>query len=102
MTKKKKEENTEILKVGSTYRLVKVWIKKGQCSGVSVGTRKIKLSEIPTIGNPIKGKYDSEHPLSGDHKEVKFEASRPIVGTKEISGVGLRIETPTSVYLMLY
>lgn len=101
MVKTKKAEGPETLKVGLTYRLVKVWIKKGQCSGIPVGARKIKLSEIPTVGNPIKGKYDSEHP-SGDLKEVKFEASRTIVGLRDISCVGLRIETSTSVYLMLY
>lgn len=99
---KKAESPEDILKIGPTYKLVKVWIKKGSCSGIPVGIRKIKLSEIPTVGNCIKGKYDSEHPLSGDPKEVKFEASKPIIGLKKIPKVGLRIETRTSVYLMLY
>lgn len=103
MVKTKKSEGTEeSLKVGSVYKLVKVWIKKGHRSGIPVGARKIKLSEIPTIGKTITGKYNSEHPLSGDPKEVKFEASRTIVSLRNIPCVGLRIETETSVYLMLY
>lgn len=101
MKKKEKAEGVEVLKIGSTYKLVKVWIKKGHHSGIPVGTRKIKLSAIPKIGLPIKGKYDSEHP-SGEPKEVKFEASKTIIGLKDIPCVGLRIETTTSVYLMLY
>jgi len=103
MTKIKKSENPEeAIKIGTVYKLVKVWIKKGHRSGVPVGVRRITLSEIPLVGKKIKGKYSSEHPHSGDPKEVRFDASRKIVSLRNFPGVGLRIETETSVYLLMY
>ena len=102
MLKKKARIDVEILQIGKTYKLVKVWIKAGCVSGVPVGTKDIKLAEVPMVGRCITGKYDSEYVQSGDPKEVKFPASTMIVGIKDIPSVGLCVETKTSVYLVLY
>ncbi len=102
MSRKKKKEVEEILKVGKIYKLVKVWVKKGCKSGVPVGVKNLKLAEIPSVGRPLSGKYDSEHFASGDPKEVKFVASTLIVGVRDLPLIGLRIETTTSVYMLLY
>lgn len=102
MLKKKAKIEVEILQIGKTYKLVKVWIKAGCISKVPVGTISIQLAEVPMVGRCITGKYNSEYAQSGDPKEVKFPASTRIVGIKNIPSIGLRVETDTSVYLVLY
>jgi hypothetical protein len=77
------------IKPGEIYRLIKVWIKKDAKSGIPVGVRKVKLSEIPSIGRPIVGTYESEHPQSGDPKKVNFVATKPVLEIKKLNGYGL-------------
>jgi hypothetical protein len=102
MLKKKAKIEVEILQIGKTYKLVKVWIKPGCISKVPVGAKDIKLAEVPMVSRPIMGKYDSEYPLSGDPKQVTYPASTTILAVRDIAPIGLRVETHTSVYLVLY
>ena len=94
-----KEEDIKI-EIGSSYSLIKTWVKKGRKSGIPVGVRKIILGNIPVIGEPIIACRPTEHAASGDPKKTYYRASQKIVGIKKINGTGWVIETVTSVILL--
>ena len=97
MAKIGEDSNDLGIKAGVKCSVVKVFVKDGKKSGVPLGERIMTLGQKPSTGKPLYGAYESEHHMSGDPKFVKFPASSTIQKVRKISGVGLSIETETSI-----
>jgi len=86
--------------------LVKVWVKLGSVSKKSIKGQEITLSNPPVLGEPLMIIREGESLFTTeDGEEVRKRSRHPImsmvVGLKNIPGVGLRIETETSIFLLL-
>ncbi len=88
------------IKAGVRCSIIKTFVKEGKKSKEKLGIRRVTLCKRPTTGEPLYAIRESEHPLSGDPKFVKYPISTTIQKVRKVNGIGLSVETETSVLLI--